>query len=142
MLIFEGAAIGEVRKIHPDGYDPDRAAEAGADRPATELRADLARSLELLEAAWAALDDAHWGRQGMMTAGPRTMAEIVGHHLRNIEVHHVDLAIGHRPSDWPSILVDGELPKRLLALPDRVGHAELLAWLLGRAPAPELVGSW
>ena len=97
---------------------------------------------ELLEAAWTALDDAHWDRQGIMMAGPRTMVEIVGHHLRNIEVHHVDLDVGHRPSDWPSILVESELPKRLRALPDRAGHAELLAWLIGRGPAPELVGPW
>ena len=140
--LLEGAAVGEVRRAHPDGYDPDRAAQAGAGRPAAELRADLAHSLELLEAAWAALDDAHWDRQGIMMAGPRTMAEIVGHHLRNIEVHHVDLDVGHRPSDWPSILVETELPKRLQALPDRADHADLLAWLLGRAAAPDLVGPW
>lgn len=140
--ILEGAAIGEVRRIHPDGYDPDRAAEAGADRPAVELRADLADSLQLLETAWAALDEAHWDRQGIMVAGPRTMVEIVGHHLRNIEVHHLDLDIGHHPSDWPSILVEAELPKRLQALPDRAGHADLLAWLIGRATAPDLVGPW
>jgi maleylpyruvate isomerase len=142
VLVVEGAAVGEVRRIYPDGYDADQAAEAGADRPAAELRADLAHSLQLLEAAWAALDDAHWDRQGIMIAGPRTMVEIVGHHLRNIEVHHVDLDIGHQPRDWPSILVEGELPKRLQALPDRAGHAELLAWLIGRGPAPELVGPW
>src|SRR6187549_738961 len=104
VLLLEGATVGEVRQAHPDGYDPDRAAQAGAGRPAAELRADLAHALELLEAAWATLDDAHWDRQGIMMAGPRTMAEIVGHHLRNIEVHHVDLDVGHRPSDWPSVL--------------------------------------
>ncbi len=78
----------------------------------------------------------------MMAAGPRTMAEIAAHHLRNVEVHYVDLDIGHRPSDWPSILVEGELSKRLRSFPDRADHAEILAWLLGRAPAPELTGPW
>jgi maleylpyruvate isomerase len=142
VLVLEGAAVGEVRRVHPDGYDPDQAADAGADRPAAELRADLADSLQLLESAWAALDEAHWDRQGIMAAGPRTMVEIAGHHLRNIEVHHVDLDIGHHPSDWPSLLVEGELPKRLQALPDRARHADLLAWLIGRATAPDLVGPW
>lgn len=141
-LLFDGAAVGEVRTIHPAGYDPDVAAAAGADRSAAELRSELARAFELVEVAWAALDDALWGRQGVMLAGPRTMVEVAGHHLRDVEVHHVDLDIGHRPSDWPAVLVDGELPKRLQALPDRSGHAELLAWLLGRAPAPELTGPW
>lgn len=78
----------------------------------------------------------------MMAAGLRTMGEIVGHHLRNVEVHHVDLDIGHRPSVWPATLVEGELSKRLRSFPDRADHAEILAWLLGRAPAPELTGPW
>jgi Mycothiol maleylpyruvate isomerase N-terminal domain len=79
---------------------------------------------------------------GGPAAGARTMAEIVAHHLRNIEVHHVDLDIGHRTSDRPPILVEGELSKRLRSFPDRADHAEILAWLLGRAPAPELTGPW
>lgn len=139
--LFGGPPAGEIRRLHPDGYDADLAADAGAGRSARELRSELERSFEQLEAAWEALDDALWDRQGIMTAGPRTMAEIVAHHLRNVEVHHVDLDIGHRPSDWPPRFVEGELAKRLRALPDRAEHADLLAWLFGRAPAPEL-GPW
>jgi len=142
VLLFGGPAAGEIRQLHPDGYDPDLAAEAGANRSAEDLCSDLEKSFELLEAAWEALDQTMWDRQGIMTAGSRTMAEIVTHHLRNVEVHHVDLAIGYLVSDWPPILVDGELAKRLRALPDRADHAELLAWLLGRATAPELLGQW
>jgi len=139
--LFGGPAAGEIRQLHPDRYDADLAADAGAARSAPELRSDLEHSFELLEAAWDALDDALWDQQGIMTAGPRTMAEIIAHHLRNVEVHHVDLDIGYRVSDWPPIFVEGELVKRLRALPNRAGHADLLGWLLGRAPAPEL-GPW
>lgn len=142
VCVFGGPSAGEVRHLHPDGHDADRAADAGAHRSAGELRADLRRSFELLEAAWQGLDDALWDRQGIMTAGPRTMAEIVRHHLRNVEVHHVDLDIGFRPVDWSANFVEGELPKRLRSLLDRADHAELLAWLLGRSPAPELRGPW
>jgi maleylpyruvate isomerase len=142
VVLFGGPAAGEIRRLHRDGYDPDLAADAGASRSAAELCSDLASSFELLEAAWDALPDTMWDRQGIMMAGPRTMAEIVSHHLRNVEVHRVDLAIGYLASDWPSILVEGELAKRLRALPDRADHADLLAWLLGRGPAPELVGFW
>ena len=141
-LLFGGPAAGEIRHLHPDGYDPDLAADAGAGRSAVELCSDMAQSFELLEAAWDALPDTMWDGQGIMMAGPRTMAEIVTHHLRNVEVHHVDLAIGYLASDWPSILVEGELAKRLRTLPERAVHADLLAWLLGRGPAPELIGSW
>ncbi len=140
--LFAGAAAGEIRQLHPDGYDPDQAADAGASRSAAELCFDLAKSFELLEAAWDSLDHTMWGRQGMMTAGPRTMAQIVTHHLRNVEVHHVDLEIGYVASSWPPILVDDELAKRLRSLPDRADHADLLAWLLGRATAPALLGPW
>lgn len=139
--LFGGPAGGEIRRLHPDRYNADLAADAGAGRSAAELRSDLETSFALLEAAWDALDDAFWDQPGIMTAGPRTMAEIVTHHLRNVEVHHVDLDIGYRVSDWPSSFVEGELVRRLRSLPDRADHADLLAWLLGRAPAPEL-GSW
>lgn len=139
--LFGGPPAGEIRRLHPSGYDADGAAAAGAARSATELRSELERSFEQLEAAWQALDDSLWDRHGIMTAGRRTMAEIVAHHLRNVEVHHVDLDIGYGPSDWPAPFVGGELARRLRGLPDRAEHADLLAWLLGRAPAPEL-GPW
>src|SRR5215212_9821079 len=67
--LFGGAAAGETRRLHPEGYDPDVAAEAGAGRSADELRSDLQRALELLEAAWDGLDDGRWDQQGIMTAG-------------------------------------------------------------------------
>ncbi|HEY8822425.1 MAG TPA: maleylpyruvate isomerase N-terminal domain-containing protein [Dermatophilaceae bacterium] len=101
VLIFGGPAAGEIRQLHPVGYDPDLAADLAASRSAAELRSDLAQCFSLLEATWDAFDDILWDRQGIMAAGARTMAEIVAHHLRNVEVHRVDLDIGHRPSDWP-----------------------------------------
>ncbi|GMU77259.1 MAG: hypothetical protein AMXMBFR46_00600 [Acidimicrobiia bacterium] len=139
--LFGGPPAGEVRRLHPDGYDADRAAEAGAARSTGELLTDLAQSFEQLEAAWDTLTDGMWTQAGIMTAGLRTMPEIVVHHLRNVEVHSVDLDIGYRPSDWPAVFVETELPKRLNALPHRAEHVDLLAWLLGRAPAPDL-GPW
>lgn len=139
--LFGGPSVGEIRQLHPDGYDPDAAATAGAARSALELRDDLVKSFGRLEAAWDALDDLLWDRQATMTAGPRTMAETVAHHLRNVAVHHVDLDIGYVASDWPRQFVEEELARRLRALPDRADHAELLAWLLARGPAPELE-SW
>jgi maleylpyruvate isomerase len=143
VVILEGPAVGEVRQLHPDGYDPDLAAHgAAAGRSADDLRSDLGQCFELLEATWDALEEPFWDRQARMAAGLRTMREVVVHHLRNVEVHHVDLDLAHRPSAWPAILVESELPKRLRSLPDRADHAEILAWLLGRAPAPELITPW
>jgi maleylpyruvate isomerase len=137
-VIFGGPPAGEVRRLHPEGYDPDAAADAAAKRSAINLHRDLEQALGRLEAAWDALDQALWDRTAIMSAGSRTMGEIVGHHLRNVEVHHVDLDIGYTVADWSDVFVEDELAKRLIALPERADHAELLAWLLDRAPAPPL----
>jgi maleylpyruvate isomerase len=140
--LFGGPERGEVRHLYPDGYDSDLAADAAASRAASELLDDLQDAFSLLEQAWDALDDALWDHESVMTAGRRrTMSEIVSHHLRDVEVHHVDLAIGYQTSDWPSVFVEGELRRRVDGLPDRADHADLLAWLLGRRDAPEL-GPW
>src|SRR5688500_5584770 len=64
--IFGGPSAGEIRRLHPDGYDADAAADAGARRSAAELCSDLQQSFQQLEAAWDALDDALWDRQGIM----------------------------------------------------------------------------
>jgi len=139
--LFGGPGAGEVRRQFPVGHDHDAAADAGATRSADVLRAELARAFDEVERVWAALEDAAWDGEGIVTPGPRTLAEIVTRHLRDVEVHHVDLGIGYEVADWPRAFVDVELAKRLPALPDRADHAALVAWLLGRAPAPDL-GPW
>ena len=137
--LLEGAESDEIREQYPDGLAPAQAAvEAGASRPAAELRVELSRSFALLEAAWTRLEEQHWDRLGICVPGPRSMAEIVLRHLRDVEVHHVDLDIGYEPADWPAFFVEAELAKRLPALADRAPHALLLAWLIGRGDVPEL----
>jgi hypothetical protein len=69
------------------------------------------------------------------------MSEFVERHMRDVFVHYVDLDLGYDPADWPPIFVGTELPKRLRDLAVRTDPAALLAWLLGRAPSPEL-GPW
>jgi hypothetical protein len=73
------------------------------------------------------------------TASEQTLRIILkGWHLPDVEVHHVDLRVGYEPGGWPAAFVDGELIRRLRGLPDQAEHADLLAWLLGRVPAPDL----
>src|SRR5918992_3873563 len=50
--LFEGAAAGDTRRVHPVGYDPDTAASAGAGHSAVQLRADLTASFQLPGGAW------------------------------------------------------------------------------------------
>jgi maleylpyruvate isomerase len=60
---------------------------------------------------------------------------------REVEVHHVDLGLGYEPTDWPAELVARWLPTVVRELPDRTDPTALLAWALGRGPAPAL-GPW
>ena len=139
--LFGGPPTGEVRRLYPLDYDQEVAADARAHGAASELRSDMQQAFSDLEGAWKSLDDDLWDFESVMMAGPRTMTEIVSHHLRNVEVHHVDLRIGYEPRDWPGAFVESELARRLRGLPERADHADLLAWLLGRASAPDL-GPW
>lgn len=139
--LFEGAEADEVREQYPSGHSHAQIGvdvEAGSVRPVSVLRDDLFRSFEGLQAAWARLDDDHWDRTGICVPGARSMTQIVDRHLRDIEVHHVDLDIGYSPSDWPKAFVTTEFAKRLADLPGRASHHALLAWLLGRSDAPDL----
>jgi maleylpyruvate isomerase len=136
--LFEGAAIGEVRRQYPTLDARERDIEAGAKRTAETLREDLRTACARLESAWATLGEDDWDREGIVVAGTRTMREVVFRRLREVSVHHVDLDVGYTSADWPTIYVEGELARRLPGLPDRADHAALVAWLLGRGDAPEL----
>lgn len=139
--LFGGARVDEVRVQYPRPNMQQEDIEAGARRSASELRADLTGALERIERAFEDLPDDRWDRLGVVAPGERTMAEIVFRHLRDVEVHHVDVDMGYEPSNWPRVYVEGELARRLPRLTDRADHAELVAWLLGRGPAPTL-GPW
>jgi maleylpyruvate isomerase len=139
VAVFEGAVGGEFREQYPEGQAAAEAAtEAWSNRPAAELCGLLADGFSALERAWERLPDEAWLRRGTSSAGERSMIEFVDRHMRDVFVHHVDLGTGYAPADWPTAFVSTELPKRLRDLPDRAEPHAILAWLLGRTPAPEL----
>lgn len=144
--------------------------EAGAPRPLAEqlddLRTSADRWLALARNAPAESWQAHIRtRQGREI----TADEILWMRTREVEMHHVDLAVGYRPADWPVEFVARLLPEITGYLsksvegpafaveatdtgftatlgagePDRTvsGPARpLLAWLAGRSPGTDLTG--
>ena len=138
VCLLDGAYVGEVREQYPEPGMRERDIEAGAGRLAADLREDVAAAFARFEEAFGPFPSDLWGSEGVVQPGRRTMAEIVFRHLRDLEVHHVDLALGYAPSDWPALYVEGELMRRLPGLPERADRSALVAWLIGRAEAPKL----
>jgi maleylpyruvate isomerase len=139
--VFEGAALGEVRAQYDSPTARVEGIESGAKRPGREIVADLLASMAALEKAWGALPADRWSAVGEVSGELRTMTEIVFRRVREVEVHHADLGLAYTASEWPDEYVDEELRRGLERLADRADHRTLAAWLLGRAPAPEL-GPW
>jgi maleylpyruvate isomerase len=86
--------------------------EAGAGRSAAELTADVRGTAIAFAAEAAGLPGEAWAAQVQMLAGPPMPARrVLDWRLREVEIHHVDLATGYRPADWPAEFVAGNLPE-------------------------------
>jgi len=137
---LEGAARDEIVDQYPGGPD-GRAAEieAGAGAPAGELIADVQLSSRAVERTALSLPEEAWERLGRTVDGVLLpVSGLLAGRLKEVEIHHVDLGLGYTPADWPGDFVQDRLALELAALPRRAGAADLLAWLIGRAPAPAL----
>jgi maleylpyruvate isomerase len=137
---LEGAANGQVVDQYAGGH-AGRAAEieAGALRSAADLRADVVATSAAVESAIEAMPDSAWDNPARGVDGDEQPARaVVFSRWREVEVHHVDLGLGYEPVDWPPALVSRWLPTVVETLPDRADPTALLAWALGRGPAPDL----
>jgi maleylpyruvate isomerase len=152
---------------YADDDQREREIEEGAGRPAAVLLDDLDHSLRrFLTAAGEHPDDAWDVPVRWLGGGLRPVRGAVGSMLREVEVHHTDLATGHGPSHWPASFAARELeatvtklrenpvaPPMTLradedptprAVGDRPGPrvtgptAELLGWLTGRTDGSAL----
>ncbi|MFJ9641096.1 maleylpyruvate isomerase family mycothiol-dependent enzyme [Streptomyces sp. NPDC101178] len=143
--------------------------EAGAGRTVAELLADTAESAARFDEAVRSLPADAWQRPVRMRTGePRTPAELVMTRLRELEVHHADLAAGYTFADVPPeaarwIIDDivaaqrrrsGVPPLRIEATDTGLVHelgsggptvggpqADLLGWLTGRTGGSGLTSS-
>jgi maleylpyruvate isomerase len=136
----EGAMRGEMVEQYAGGA-AGRAAEieAGARRPAREIIDDAIGWSNRLDATFAALPDDCWVRPVRSVQGDdHPVALLPFRRWREVEIHLVDLGIGITPADWSQGLVEGAIPKLLTGLAGRADPRSLMAWMLGRGPAPPL----
>ena len=140
---LKGAARGEVVDQYPGGLEARAAAiEEGAGRPVGVLVDDVAVASARAERAFATMPEQAWDNLVRGSRGNVYPARFVAFtRWREVEVHHVDLGLGRTFDDVPAALVDRWLPTELARLGERVAPARLLAWVLGREPAPDL-GPW
>ncbi|MEV0719736.1 maleylpyruvate isomerase family mycothiol-dependent enzyme [Asanoa sp. NPDC050611] len=134
--------------------------EAFASRPAAVHLADLRESASAYSSAAAALTPAQWSTILDVPGQPQAAVFGVWRRLREVEVHHVDLAAGYGPGDWPDWFghrllheVVSGLSTPLVLQPSDAGHplsvgtggpvvsgsaCALAAWLTGRSPGADL----
>ncbi len=108
----EAAARSELVEQYSGGFE-GRAheIEAGASRPAAELRDDVIESAEALRRAWDAVPENAWANPTLDVAGPRRpLHQLVYRPGHELEVHLVDLAIGPTHRDWSDEFVADRLP--------------------------------
>lgn len=138
--MLDAALAGEAVEQYAGGWEQRTAdIEAGAGRPADELRADVVGASAALEAAWDRMTPSAWAGHGLSRGSPWACEVMPFHRWREVEVHCVDLGLAYTPENWSSEYVARELPLVLDRLPDRLGagdRAAVLAWLLGRSDQP------
>lgn len=146
--LVDWALTGVETPMYPSVEARSADIEAGADRPAPELAADVRASAARLEAALERLarEPAAYDRL-VLFGPPREGAEpdspartLPWARTREVEIHHVDLGLpAYTPADWPADFVE----RALLFVHARTGPvdvvgdpAEVLAWRLGRLTGP------
>jgi maleylpyruvate isomerase len=148
----EAAAKGGTGEVYPGGKPArDAEIEAGRAMPARELEARLRGSCEQLWSALEAAPDEVWGLPAIGISGEvRVGPGLVVGRLREVEVHHVDLAYGYGPDDWPFGWVVEEMERAMLDLPARLptGMAVVLSasgsgqhWVAGSGTSLEVSGT-
>jgi maleylpyruvate isomerase len=137
---LEGAVRGEVLDQYVGGVE-GRAneIEAGAGRPANALVADVRDSAAAVERVMDTLPMAAWDAPSRTSRGIEEDGRaVVFSRWREVAVHHGDLGLRARTVPLPPDLVAAWLPAELERLATRTDAAALLAWILGRGPAPGL----
>lgn len=97
------AATGVETPQYSSRQERDKEIEEGADRSAADLVGDFVRTAERLRKAITQLPDVAWeARVRPITGETCTPRRILVIRIRELEVHHIDLALGYTFADMPS----------------------------------------
>ncbi|WDZ88184.1 maleylpyruvate isomerase family mycothiol-dependent enzyme [Micromonospora cathayae] len=124
--VLTAARTGQRIPMYASAAARDADIAAGAARPPEEHLADLRHSADRFAEAVAAMPMSAWAATVEMRLGPWPATMLVWCRLREVEVHHVDLAAGYRPADWSE------------AFAHRLLH-DVTSGLSSRADTPALV---
>lgn len=114
------ARTGTPLPAYPSTAARDADIEAGASRPLDELLADLRAAAGRFDDAVAAMPAQAWSNVVQLRSGAEVpAAALPWHRLRELEVHHVDLAAAYRPEDWPEAFAQRLLLEAAASLGDR-----------------------
>lgn len=137
---IRGATVGETVDQYVGGR-AGRAAEieAGASLTARAIVADVATTSAELDSLFETMPDDVWDRMvSTVGGGEHAVSQLPFRRWREVRVHLVDLGLGDTPADWSDDLVDRLLPRLTASLAERCDQRALVAWALGRGPAPDL----
>lgn len=168
--VLRGAAEGTMVPMYPSQHDRDTDIAELAVADHAEIRERLLASLTTFQEAVVAMPDAAWSSRFDRTIGGASLpVEAVPlMRVREIEIHHVDLAAGYTVDRWPTPfaegVVDGMVGRLEPATPFRVTPldsdrtwevgdtdpetavvtgpvAQLAWWLTGRDPGDQVTSS-
>jgi maleylpyruvate isomerase len=106
--------------------------EAGAGRPAADLAADVRESAAAFAAEAAGMPEDAWTALVRALNGPPFPAlRVLEHRLSEVEIHHVDLAAGYSPGDWPEDFLSEALPRVAGSFAGRDDVPPCVAWAEG-----------
>jgi maleylpyruvate isomerase len=125
--LLRAAQAGRIGQQYPSDQARADAIDAGARRPAGIIRADLDRALQECLTAIREHPGQLWDAPAILGlgAGRRPVRDVLPSLRRELEYHHVDLAAGYQPADWPADFVVTEL-------------SQVTAWMDSRADAPPM----
>ena len=130
-----GARTSQPIPMYPSPESRERGIQDGAKRTLAEHLADLHASALRLTAATEAMPDTAWAVEVPHRTGPFPAWAVPLKRIAEVEYHHVDLAHGYTPAQWPAAFV----AQQLADLTTRFdGSADLPSMLL-QASDTELV---